>query len=303
MSRTLATWQWVVLAILFFTALFCIALVIIVASQPALQPAILTHLQWSAPATPTPSPTATTPAPTSTLTPFQPLPTSTPTLTPTATFTPSPTATRTPRPTRTPKPTRTPTHTPNPQSDLPDSAAVVGITGYAQLYTLDCEARSAVDWAAFWGYSIDEMEFLDGLPVSDNPEVGYVGPYTGANGQIPPNPYGVHAAPIAARLRAYGVPAEDVRGLSWKKLRREIAAGRPVIVWVIYGIAPGIAQTYTVEDGSEVTVAAYEHTVIVTAYDDTYVTILDGALSYQHTIEEFRASWSVLGNMAVIYSE
>lgn len=306
MSRTLATWQWVVLAVLFFTALICIALVIIAASQPNLQLAVLSTLQWNARDTATPTATATLPQPTSTLTPFQPLPTATNTPTPTATFTPSPTATFTPTPTRTPKPTRTPrppTRTPKPESDLPDSAAVLGIVGYTQLYTLDCESRSAVDWAAYWGFSIDEIEFIDGLPQSDNPELGFVGPYTGANGQIPPQPYGVHAAPVASRLRAYGVPAEELRGMSWKRLRKEIASGRPVIAWVIYGVTSGSAVEYTAEDGSVVNVAPFEHTVIVTAYDDTYVTVLDGNMVYQRTIEEFRASWAVLGNMAIVYSE
>jgi len=70
--------------------------------------------------------------------------------------------------------------------------------GYAQLYTLDCESRSAVDWAAYLGYSINEQGFLDSLPKTDNPETGFVGDYTGPNGNIPPLSYGVHAAPVAA---------------------------------------------------------------------------------------------------------
>ena len=58
--------------------------------------------------------------------------------------------------------------------------------------------------------------------------------------RYPPGPYGVHAAPVGRLLRAYGLPADDKRGLSWDELRAEIAQGQPVIVWVIGGGADGI---------------------------------------------------------------
>ena len=131
-------------------------------------------------------------------TPFQPA-----TYTPTATFTLTPTVT--PSPTLTFTATATPTLTLTPT--LPSSASIQGISGRWPAYSLDCESRSAVDWAAYFGVKIDELTFFNALPSSDNPDKGFVGNVHGAWGQIPPYDYGVHAKPVAKLFRAYGLEA------------------------------------------------------------------------------------------------
>lgn len=229
---------------------------------------------------------------------FLPLPTLVPTRTPAATLT----TTVTPTITESPTPLL-PTATEAANSQLPDQVQIEGITGQAQYFTLDCEARSAVDWAAFFGVTIDEYQFLSELPQSDNPDVGFVGSYKGFQGQIPPDSYGVHADPIAALLRDYDLPAKAVHGMSFSELQSELAAGRPVIAWVIFLVRDGTPIEYTARDGSTAIVAYYEHTVILTGYDSDRVTILDGSFVYHRTIEQFLSSWSVLGNMAIIFAE
>ncbi|MCK4451313.1 MAG: PD40 domain-containing protein, partial [Anaerolineae bacterium] len=87
-----------------------------------------------------------------------------------------------------PTPSPTPTGTPTPT--FPAEANVTNISGRPQALPLDCESRSAVDWAAYFGVEIDELEFLYGLPQSDNPDEGFVGDVHGSWGQIPPHPYG-----------------------------------------------------------------------------------------------------------------
>lgn len=184
---------------------------------------------------------------------------------------------------------------------LPDSAYIAGVTGHAQQYVLSCESRSAADWAAFWGVSIDESEFQSGLPSSDNPDQGFVGSPNDGWGAIPPASYGVHAEPVASQLRAYGLQAQAAKGLSWNDLRAEIAAGRPVIVWVIGQMWGGTPVAYTASDGSATTVARFEHTVILFGYDEAHVHIADAYSGWNMTypLETFLASWAVLGNMAV----
>ncbi len=231
--------------------------------------------------------------PTITATPFQPLPTSTPTPIPS----PTPLPTETPVPTATPEPTEPPP--PEPPSS--DSVLIQGIYGFPQTFMLDCESRSSVDWARYFGTQIDELEFLYGLPTSDDPNIGFVGGYNDFSGQIPPNSYGVHAAPIAAHLRAYGLPAVERYGYSFDDLKQELNQGDPVIAWIIYGITRGWSTTYTTSAGNEVLVAPNEHTVIVIGYDPYGVTILDGAMVYWRSTDDFLVSWGVLGNMAVIY--
>jgi hypothetical protein len=65
-----------------------------------------------------------------------------------------------------------------------------------------------VDLAAYFGVYIDQMTFQGSLPLSDDPEEGFVGYYWGAQGQLPPSSYGVHAPPVAALLRAFGLQLE-----------------------------------------------------------------------------------------------
>ncbi len=237
-------------------------------------------------------------------TPFQPLPTETPTptntATPTPTNTPTATATSTPLPTSTPRPTATRIPaTPTSSDGLPVEAMVYGVVGHAQSRALSCESRSASDWAAFFNVSVSESTILAELPVSDDPETGFVGSPDGGEGQLPPNPYGVHAEPIAAVLRNHGVSASAVKGMSYFNLRSQIAAGKPVIVWVIGNVWGGYPVSYTSSSGNTTTVASYEHTVIVIGYDAYGVTVVDGYMTYWRSKSAFLNSFSVLGNMAV----
>ena len=58
---------------------------------------------------------------------------------------------------------------------------------------------------------------------------------------------------------------------------------------------------YTVSDSETVLVAQYEHTVVVVGYDEDTVTVMDGNLRYERSIEMFKSSWGVLDNMAIFY--
>jgi predicted double-glycine peptidase len=93
----------------------------------------------------------------------------------------------------------------------------------------------------------------------------------------------VHAKPVAKLLRAHGLKAQAVRNMSWDALRAEIAAGRPVIVWVIGHVERGTPVPYTASDGHATTVARFQHTVVVTGYSANGVTFLDGAWVYSRS--------------------
>ena len=188
-----------------------------------------------------------------------------------------------------------------PAAAPPDYAFIDSFIGHGQTYPLSCESRSASDLAAYWGISVPEVTFFDNLPTSDNPEVGFVGSVFGSWGQTPPNPYGVHAKPVARLLRQYGLEARARRGMTIADLKTEIAAGRPVIVWVIGRVWSGSSYEYKAQDGSTVIVAPYEHTMIVYGYDQSNIYLVDAGSGARqgHSIQNFRTSWAVLGNMAV----
>ncbi len=196
--------------------------------------------------------------------------------------------------------TPTPTPTPAPAS-LPDSAYVSGMSGQTQAYKLDCETRSAVDWARHWGQSISEYEFFWSLPSTDNPETGFVGYVDGTWGLVPPNDYGVHAAPIAAQLRAYGLNAQARKYMRWDDLRAEIAAGRPVIVWILGTIWPGAPRYYAPGGGPYTVTAPNEHTMVLVGYSSDTVWLLNGGTILTRPLESFLDSWSALSNMGVVY--
>lgn len=186
-------------------------------------------------------------------------------------------------------------------ANLPASAFIQGFIGHPQSYSLSCESRSAVDWAAYWGVSLRESEFLASLPRSDNPDAGFVGDPNAYWGGIPPNSYGVHAKPVAALLRQAGFEAKAQHDMSWRDLRIEIAAGRPVIVWVIGQMYSGVPIEYIASDGHKTTIAYYEHTMTVVGYDQEHVQVVDSysGLLQTYRRDAFMDSWKVLGRMAV----
>lgn len=185
--------------------------------------------------------------------------------------------------------------------DLPERAYIAGVVGHAQRFTLSCESRSAVDWANFWGVGIGEKKFLNSLPRSDNPDQGFVGDPNSAWGNVPPASYGVHAEPVAGVLRSYGLDARAYRDLSWDDLRAEVAAGRPVIVWVIGQMWSGSPQVYTSADGHATTVARFEHTMILVGYEPGKVYVVDAYTGQNQTysFRTFMNSWRTLGRMAI----
>lgn len=185
---------------------------------------------------------------------------------------------------------------------IPDKAYIRGVIGHAQRFSLSCESRSAVDWAAFWGVSIGEAKFLNKLPRSDNPDLGFVGNPNDIWGSIPPYSYGVHAEPVAALLRGYGLQAEARKGLDWDVLRTEIASGRPAIVWVIGQMWPGSPRRYIDSQGRTTKVAPFEHSMILIGYSPSTVNVVDAysGLEQIYPLQAFLTSWSSLGNMAVI---
>ncbi len=197
-----------------------------------------------------------------------------------------------------------PTPTPTP-INLPSVAYISGMSGQDQQKELDCESRSAVDWAKHFGFTLDEIDFLNHLPGSDDPEIGFVGNLDGTWGNMPPNDYGVHAPPVASLLRDYGLTASSFRSLQWNDLRAEISSGNPAIVWIIgganYDLVNGTPHYYTASStGNTTIVAPWEHTVILVGYTSDTVTVLNGSRFVTLSLNQFLDSWSVLDFMAVL---
>lgn len=215
--------------------------------------------------------------------------------TPIATFTFTPTIIA---PTATPAPSSTPVSTPEPP---PASYYIKDISGHRQVYELGCEASASVDWANYFGTSIYEYDFQVSLPHSDNPDYGFVGDVNSEWGQVPPYAYGVYAGPVADLLTQYGLPAKAVKNYTLDEVKRKLAEGKPIIVWVIGNMVWSPSEEYTDSEGRTTLVAAYEHVVILTGYDQDTIRYMTNGRFYDTPTEVFLTSWGVLGNMAVIY--
>lgn len=217
---------------------------------------------------------------------------------PSSTIFPSRTPTLTSTPTQTPgPPTFTPTRTPG---ELPGAAQLLPIAGIALTTNLGSEANSAAIWAGYLGTTIDPFDFQSKLPLSDNPEKGFVGVVTGVWGRTPPYDYGVHAAPVADLLGRYGVNARAIYGMTYDDLRAELSSGRPVIAWVVGQVGLGGSTTYRTREGDDIVVAPYERAVVVIGYDRQTVKFLDGDEFYDRPIGVFQRSWGALRNMAIV---
>lgn len=185
-------------------------------------------------------------------------------------------------------------------NDLPASHYIWSILGHRQYFPIGCEASAADDWAKYFGVEINEFHFQVRLPLSDNPDVGFVGDVTGPWGQVPPYAYGVHAEPVARTLRDYyGIDAVAAKEFSLTELKAQIAADKPVIAWVIGNCTWSEPYEYIDLAGNAVIAAPYEHVVIVTGYNETHIRYMNNGKFYDIQNEYFERSWSVLGNMVI----
>ena len=187
---------------------------------------------------------------------------------------------------------------------IPESHYIWNIWGHRQYFGIGCEASAAVDWADYFGVTVSEFNFQLRLPFSDNPDLGFVGSVDGPWGQVPPYAYGVHAAPIAAVLQEYyGMNAAGVKGFTIDQIKQEIASDQPVIAWVIGNCVGGIPYEYIDKKGNAVTVAAYEHVVILTGYNEEIVRYMSNGKFYDIPYANFENTWSVLENMVVYLAD
>ena len=99
--------------------------------------------------------------------------------------------------------------------------------------------------------------------------------------------------PAASRPKPY-------KGYTLEQIKTQIAAGKPVIAWVIGNMVGGVPYVYTDKKGNQVTVAAYEHVVIVTGYNEDHVRYMTNGRFYEAPDKVFLNSWGVLGNMVVV---
>jgi uncharacterized protein YvpB len=151
----------------------------------------------------------------------------------------------------------------------------------------------------YWGPLVSQSVFLDEVPTSPDPHIGFRGDINGPFGGT--TDYGVYAEPLATVLENHGYTAtvfyEDL-----DRLKANIAAGNPAVVWLTVGkdeVRHGFYQEY---DGQRFKLVPGEHAVVAYGYDDSGIYLMDVSDGdFYHTDwSSFLRRWGYFDDMTLI---
>lgn len=169
---------------------------------------------------------------------------------------------------------------------------------YKQAHSLTCESSAASMAANFYGVPLSEEEIMEALPRDENPNLGFRGRPDGVPGGL--TDYGVYADPIREILMANGLEATYVEdGL--EGIKRALDRRHPVIAWVTYRLRKQEPVEITLSTGQEVKMVNYEHTVVVTGYNQEGFWVNDpyDGQEYFYKSADLARSFGYLDNMAL----
>lgn len=194
----------------------------------------------------------------------------------------------------------TPSPAPSEAEGLTSSSTEVklAVPRYKQAYNLTCEASAASMVANFYGVSLSEAEVIEALPRNENPNLGFRGRLDGVPGGL--TNYGVYAEPIRKILTANGLEATYVEeGL--EGIKKALDRSHPVIAWITYELRVQQPVEITLSTGQKVKMVHYEHTVVVTGYDQEGFWVNDPYEGREHFYKsaDFARAFGYLDNMAL----
>ena len=182
---------------------------------------------------------------------------------------------------------------------MPASRIIGGFPAVQQWYSLSCEYAAAAAVTLYYGRLVSQRDFLPAVPRNPNPHLGFRGDITGPWGGIAD--YGVYAEPLVPVLRAAGYQAFVAYkgGAGW--LRAQLAAGRPVVVWMTgrRGVQPVPYETLA---GARFRLVPYEHATVVYGYDGGGIWDMDvgDGGKYYYAWSSFLARWAYFDDMALV---
>src|SRR5207248_461202 len=120
----------------------------------------------------------------------------------------------------------------------------------------------------------DQAHYWAG-PGGGDPYVDFVGDPNGS--EVQNTGYGVYWPPIRSAAAHFGAGvAQAGQGIAAGTVYAAVAAGRPVIVWVTFDLAPHARSDYQAFDGQTIPYAGpEEHAMVVTGVSDLEVRLND----------------------------
>ncbi len=174
----------------------------------------------------------------------------------------------------------------------------LNVPRYKQAYSLSCESSAASMVANFYGVRLSEGDVNEALPRDENPHLGFRGRLDGVPGGL--TDYGVYADPIKEILTANGLEATYVEG-GLAGIKKALERRHPVIAWVTYRLQVQQPVEIMLSTGQEVKMVNYEHTVVVTGYNQDGFWVNDPYDGQEHfySSANFARAWGYLDNMAL----
>ncbi len=183
----------------------------------------------------------------------------------------------------------------------PASASLKGVPATGQIWSLSCEYAAVSAATAYYGKKVTQQTFHSAIGNHLNPHKGFRGDIAGGPWGGITN-YGVYAEPIVPVLKRWGFGKSYAFYSGAETLKTEVAAGRPVVVWLVGTYSPQGRTVRTDTDGERFSLIPYEHAVVVTAYDAGGVTVMDPgpASTYKLSWAKFDAAWAQLDRMSLV---
>lgn len=181
-----------------------------------------------------------------------------------------------------------------------DKYIIEGVPAVQQWYSLSCEYAAAATVTLFWGNLVSQTDFIAEIPTNPNPHVGFRGNIYGTPGWI--DDYGIYAEPLVPVLERRGYNATVFYGQDVERLKANIRAGNPAVVWITAGRNVERPQLWDEYEGRSFKLVPYEHTVVVYGYDSEGVYSMDvGTGQFVHTEwESFLRRWAYFDGLTLI---
>lgn len=181
-----------------------------------------------------------------------------------------------------------------------DAYIIDGIPSVTQWYNLSCEYAAAATVTLYWGNLVSQSHFIAEIGRDANPHVGFRGNINGDFGGI--KDYGIYAEPLVPVLEGHGYKATVFYGTDVARLKANIRAGNPAVVWLTVGKYTERKAHWGEENGNTFKLVPGEHAVVLYGYDDYGVYVMDVANGgFVHTEwESFLFRWDYFDGMTLI---
>jgi uncharacterized protein YvpB len=180
-----------------------------------------------------------------------------------------------------------------------ESYIIDGVPSVTQWYNLSCEYAAAATVTLYWGKLVSQNDFIAQIPVNPDPHIGFRGDINGAWGWI--DDYGIYAEPLVPVLESAGYKATVFYGSDLERLKANIRAGNPAVVWLTSGKYEQRAEYWEEYNGRTFKLVPGEHALVMYGYDDYGVYLMDVANGgFFHTEwESFLFRWEYFDGLTL----